>query len=74
MTLVGWESIRGAMDNVSKDTLRRWARDEGFPLGFIGQTPVTTEALLKDWVENVVRRDKNVRSGAEGEKPRAAIQ
>jgi hypothetical protein len=54
--LIGWKAIRKVTDDISEDTLRRWTKEEGFPLVFIGRTPFTTEDSIRRWIEAKIQQ------------------
>ena len=52
----GWYAISSLAGGVSPNTLRRWMKEEGFPVTFIGRIPTTTERLVTEWIEKRVKK------------------
>jgi hypothetical protein len=55
MILIGWKSICSVADNACEDTLRRWTKENGFPVIMIGKTPVSSERAIEMWVERMMK-------------------
>jgi hypothetical protein len=58
MLLVGWKSICKAVDSVCEDTLRKWIKEEGFPVTMLARTPVTTNNAIEMWIEQKILSTK----------------
>ena len=52
----GWNAISGLVGGVSPNTLRRWMKEEGFPVTFVGRIPVVSERLVTEWLEKRVKK------------------
>jgi len=47
--LVGYKEIGRALNNMTKQTLKRWRKKHGLPIKFVGTTPTVEEDALKKW-------------------------
>ncbi len=47
--LTGWKAI-SEYTGLSRNTLRRLRRDDGFPIVYIATKPITTRSQIEDWI------------------------
>ena len=55
--LTGWKMII-KYTGFSKYTLRRLAKNDGFPVRYIATKPTTTEAAIQEWFKNKLEQVK----------------
>lgn len=57
--ITGWKEICKAM-KLSKNTLKRLQKKEGFPIIYLGSKPATTQHLIDEWVlKKISQKNEN---------------
>ena len=57
--LTGWKDICRET-GFSRNTIKRLARDEGFPLDYVATKPCTSDELISEWLRSRVESRRAV--------------
>ena len=57
LILAGWEKIEEEV-GLSRKLLKKLKLEEGFPLTYAGNRPMTSTTLVDDWLFNRIREEQ----------------